>query len=689
MRDMTIRHLLLTGLAGLLIGGHASAQDSSAAPDAGAGSEVFTAADFARYAPANALDMVRRVPGFAIENDDSGARGFGEARGNVLINGQRVSAKSNGVEAALRRIPASRVLRIEVIEGSELDIAGLSGKVVDVITDGDAGLDGSWRWRARFRENLPPSYDEFRATLSGARGPLSWTLEAGSQPERGANSGWRDITDGAGALIERRNEDFTFIADVIGASGSLAWKPASGQVANLNFAAEIFEANQKQVSLTFPEAGQEGRRLFNGSEDEWSAELGGDFEFAAGPGRLKLIGLARREHSPFVDRSLIVNVDGSNRFDEVFEQTIDEGESIVRSEYALKTKGGADWQVSAEGAFNYLDAESALFEAAGNGPLTEVPLGLADSRVEERRAEIIFSHGRQLAPKLNFQLSAGAEYSELSQTGDAENIREFTRPKGSATLTWQQSESLKLVTRIERRVGQLDFFDFISSVNLEAENGVDGNPEIVPSQSWRLNMEAEKDFRDWGASTVRLIFAELEDVVDQVPIGTGAGPGNLERGSLFGIETDTTIKLSKIGFAGAELTFNGGYYDTEVDDPVTGVSRAINGHLIYEYEAALRHDIPNSNWAWGTEIEGRKTEPRFRVERIAYDANMPAFALAFVEHKNLSGLTGRVTVGNLFNQRDIFWREIYAPDRNGALVRREESSRGFGGILTLELRGTF
>lgn len=650
---------------------------------------TFTPADFAQFGPQNALDMVRRVPGFAILSDDSGNRGFGQARGNVLIDGQRVSAKSNGAEAALGRIAAARVVRLEVLDGAQTDIAGLSGQVVNVVTDGKGALDGTWRYKWRIRENLPPSFDELNVTLSGADGALSWTFEAGSGPGRGANAGWRNIWDGTGVLIERRDEDFTSIEDDVSASGSLAWKPASGTVANLNASGQLFEGNQKQVSKTFPVGGPEGRRVFLGSEDEWNGEVGGDIEFGAGPGRLKFISLARHEHSPFVDVFQTANIDRTGQFNQRFEQTIDEGEYILRSEYALQTGEGRDWQVSAEGAFNFLEAESTLMEAVGGGPLTEIPLGLSNSRVEERRGEVILTHGRKLSPKMNLQISAGAEYSQLSQTGDAENKRTFTRPKGSTSLSWQQSDTLKLVTKIERRVGQLDFFDFISSVNLEQENGVDGNPDIVPNQSWRLNLEAQKDFREWGASTVRLIFVELEDVIDQVPIGTGAGPGNIDSGTLFGIEADSTLKLAEVGFKGAELTFNGRYYDTEVDDPLTGQRRSINSHLIWEWNMELRQDIPNTDWAWGTIIEGFKSEPSYQLNQIALGGNDPAFSMVYLEHKDIAGMTGTVALGNLFNQRDTFWRQVYAPDRNGTLVRSEEYARAFGPIFTVELKGTF
>lgn len=55
----------------------------------------YTPEDFARFAPRSALDMAQQVPGFQIREGD-GARGLGQADTNVLINGRRISGKSNG-----------------------------------------------------------------------------------------------------------------------------------------------------------------------------------------------------------------------------------------------------------------------------------------------------------------------------------------------------------------------------------------------------------------------------------------------------------------------------------------------------------------------------------------------------------------------------------------------------------------
>lgn len=693
---MPFRTLLLGSLATLALAWPAAAEfdDAASPPPTGPATDgtartAYMPEDFARYAPATALDMVRRIPGFAIVSENSGTRGFGQARGNVLINGQRVSAKSNEAEAALGRIAAARVVRIEVLDGTQLDIPGLAGRVVNVTTDGAGTMDGTWRWKMRLRENLPPSYNEGTVTLSGGKGALSWNLEADSAPQRGASAGWRLIQDGQGNLLEQRREDFTRIVDSVSLSGSLGWKPAGGQIANLNAKVGVWERDSKQVSKTYPLGGPEGRRLFEGAEDEWAGEIGGDYEFGFGPGRLKLIGLARHEHSPFVDRFRMGGLDGSGLYTSDFEQTVDEGEYILRSEYALSAGQGRDWQVSAEGAFNFLEADTRLLEAIGGGPLVEVPLDLANSRVEERRSEVILTHGRQLSPKLNLQVSAGAEYSELSQTGDAENKRTFTRPKGTATLSWQKTGTLKLVGKVERRVGQLDFYDFISSVDLDLGNGQTGNQEIVPNQSWRYTLEAQKDFKDWGAVTLRLLYVDLEDVVDQVPIGTGAGPGNIDSAKLTGIETESTLKLAKLGFTGAEVTAKGRYFDTEADDPVTGVRRSINGHLIYDYTIELRQDVPSTDIAWGLVLEGFKQEPFYQISDTQLAGSEPPFLMAYLEHKDIAGMSAKAAIGNLTNQKDNYWRRVYDGDRNGALLRTEEYSRAFGPIFTVELKGTF
>jgi hypothetical protein len=666
----------------------ASAQ--TAVPGAAPGAAtVFTTESFAQYSPRTAFDLVERVPGFSVDEGDDGARGFGQASGNVLIDGQRVSGKSNTARDALTRLPVSRVLRLELVDGATLGIPGLSGQVVNVITQGTAANSGSWEWSAKFRENLPPAYNQGKISYSGGKSALTWTLAAESEPERGANRGPTTVTDGAGGLIATLDEDFNFTAEFANLSGTLAWKAASGVVANLNAKAGIFEPNIKAVAKLFPVGGAEGRRLFQRAEDEWNAELGGDIAFDAGPGRLKLIGLARREDSAFTNRVRGGDIDGTDLFGSQFDQRINEGEYIARGEYSFSHANGNSWQLSAENAFNFLEGDAQLFTSSNGGPLVQQTLALTDSRVEEQRQEIALTHARKLSPKFDLQVSIGAEQSELSQSGDAENVRRFMRPKGFVNLTWKPDSTLTLNARIEREVEQLDFFDFISSVDIDNDNANSGNPEIVPPQNWVATLKAEKNLGEWGAVTIETFAATVEDLVDTIPIGTGEGPGNIDEAYRYGASMNATLKLTPLGFTGAELSVEAEAAKSNVKDPFTGRDRRFNFDTVSYVEMRLRQDIPNTDIAWGGRAEFYRDAGFFGRDERNQESKNTGYVGAFIQHKDLFGLKAALRVGNLLGQHDKFRRELYAPDRNGALVRVESEDRTFGPVFVFALSGNF
>src|SRR3546814_5610390 len=76
---------------------------------------VYAADYFEDIAPANAHDMVLRVPGFTIVESDADVRGYAGATGNVLFDGARPTSKREDTSALLKRIPAHAVERIELI----------------------------------------------------------------------------------------------------------------------------------------------------------------------------------------------------------------------------------------------------------------------------------------------------------------------------------------------------------------------------------------------------------------------------------------------------------------------------------------------------------------------------------------------------------------------------------------------
>lgn len=664
----------------------AQARDSS---ETAHGDHIFLPADFLQYAPQTALDMVSQIPGFRVTDDDNEARGFGQATQNVLINGQRISSKSTSARDALARIPAANVESIELVDGASLDIPGLSGRVVNVRAM-SAGVTGTWEYRARFREALPPFFDGIDASVTGEGDNLSWTIGLKSNPQRGANAGRKRITDANNSLTEYGLEQFKGSGHDVTGTATIAWTPDNGAIGNLNLEYAVNQWDERETSNRYtPNDVLTEQRRFEWSNDEWNSEVSGDYEFDLWSGRLKLIGLQRNGHRPTIATLFGGTVDGLSPRHDIFELTVDESESIFRLEYNLAFDDNSDWQFSAEGAFNTLDSESALQTLDANGTLRPVVLPVPEVTVEERRGEAFVTHSRQLGSKLRLQTSLGMEMTEITSDGPNGQVRTFNRPKGFLAAIWQPSETLTVNTRLERSVGQLDFFDFVSSVDVNLGDNQAGNGNIVPEQSWRAELGFERDYGAWGAGNV-LVFAEaLEDIVDQVPIGTGEGPGNLDTGSRVGIELEGTVKFDRIGWGGAQLEVNGGYYKSEVDDPLTGETRRITRDLIRSVELELRHDIPDTNWAWGLHFENEKNAGVYRLTNLRRFENVPGFAWGFVEHKDVFGMTASVFVANLFDQDDQFTRAKYTPDRTGTIDSVEDHTRNFGPILTLRLKGTF
>ena len=208
MTKASTRRLALT-LALLACPPLAAAQDNApATAPAAAAARTFTAADFARYAPRTALDMLEQVPGFAIREAVM-ERGLGQATGNVLVNGQRLSAKSNDVITQLSQVPAGNVVRIEILDGATLDIPGLSGQVANVVTKAQ-GLGGQWEWRPDFRRYYTdPQLTRGSVSVSGSRGRMDYTLGIDNSANHSGAGGPTTIYNADGSIRERRDDAWT------------------------------------------------------------------------------------------------------------------------------------------------------------------------------------------------------------------------------------------------------------------------------------------------------------------------------------------------------------------------------------------------------------------------------------------------------------------------------------------------
>lgn len=651
--------------------------------------QVYTRADFVRYAPKNAYDMLSQVPGFTIRDSEQ-LRGLGQATGNVLFNGQRPSSKSDTLETLLTRIPADNVERIEILDGATLDIPGLSGQVANIVFRADS-FSGQFSWKPEFRAHYTdPLFTRGDVSVSGRSGAIEY--EVGLNNDESARSGAGGgtlIYDAAGAVTERRFEIWNTHYDTPKLSGKVTWDGPGTSVGHVN-------AHYQRIYDRYDEFGErtgaglpDRSRIFRERNDSWNYELGGDYEFALGPGRLKAIGIRRFSHEPYLQEAITSFADGSADIGDRFTQTGDLGETIARGEYSWKMLGG-DWQLSGEAAFNTLENVAGLFTLDPTGEFVDIPFPEGSGGVSEDRYEGLLSFGRTLTPTLSFQVVGGAEHSTIAQTGSNGLTRSFFRPKGSLSLAWTPSADFDVALKIRRRVLQLSFYDFLARAFLNDGNANSGNNDLRPQQDWSYEAEINKKFGAWGSTQVRLIYRDVEDYVDIVPVGDGEAVGNIPKSWAAAVVWTSTISLDPAGLKGVKLDTSVLYQGSRLRDPFTGESRQWSGFTDTQASIALRHDIPNSDWAWGGAADYSHNQPNYRSNQVDRIWEGPSFASLFVENKDVFGLTVRAQVGNILNARSRRHRVTYAGLRGETpVVSVEERDRLIGPIFSFSVRGKF
>ena len=242
-------------------------------------------------------------------------------------------------------------------------------------------------------------------------------------------------------------------------------------------------------------------------------------------------------------------------------------------------------------------------------------------------------------------------------------------------------------------VGQLNFFDFVASGNVSAGTQNAGNANLVPPQSWNAQIQATRNLGRWGNATARLYGRLITDIVDVIPIGaTGQSPGNLEdSASVYGIQWTSTFNFDPSGWRGAKLDMNLQFQKTRLTDPLTGARRPINESMTRQIDIIFRHDIPHSDLAYGAEFFQYRQSAGFRLDQRFHFLDTPGGLGAFVEHKDVFGLTVRASIDNLLGTNESFSRTFFDGRRNLAgsnILFTEDRDRFYGPIFTLTISGT-
>jgi hypothetical protein len=650
------------GIAALLLcgsGGIAHAAQS-AGPD---GRTVYEAAYFSQFAPSNALQIVQRVPGFTLELGNQEVRGFGQAAGNVVVNGQRPSSKSDTLETILARIPASRVARVEVGPG-DLFGSEFSGKpvVLNLVTTSAGGLAGTFNGQLRrtYDGNVDPD-----VTVSALirRGKSTFNASAGFQSFPTTEEGFDRVEAlPSHDLLEFRRKVNTYSDRTAFLTG--AWEHAGGdnRTAHLNFRVSQNWFDLKQTNDVFPTGGTIRDDRLSQDYDNRSYELGGDVTRPLLGGGLKLIGLATRRHRHNVDTSLN-RIDGVVIGGAIQDLDNQRDETVARLVWNRSNFHGWSVETGVEGVINKLDSDVNIFRIDGAGGQTRIDLPVDQAVVKEYRGEAFVNAGKALTKTLRLDLGLTYEASRLTVSGDAaaERVLKFLKPK--ASLDYRDKSGWHAQLSAARTVAQLNFEDFISTAELTNDRVNGGNADLVPQRAWELLATLEQPILGDGLVKIEAGYNRISLVQDRIPTPEGFdAPGNLGNGRMFILKSTIDAPLAKFGIRGGRLTIHSSLVDTSVEDPYTHRKRHFSGYSLYSADASFRQDL--GKWAYGATFYVNAPTFFFRQNEIDKPFSDNPYVQAFVEYRPSPKTTITFSLDNATNAAAFRNRTFFTPDRH-------------------------
>lgn len=677
---------------------------------------VYDAEYFEQWAPVTALDMLNRIPGVGSATGGNFARsnrgrGLGGGGGNqILIDGKRVAGKNNEANSQLQRIAADKVHHIELIRGTSADLDVRGDQVVNIVlTEALANRTYAYEVNTdRYMDGHVQPGGKF--SVNGAQGNFNYLLSAELEPRHDFRPSWEDsiLADGSpnDAIKEERIRDQ--YSKVMSANLSYLISDSSSARLNLLFENHdnTTDVDRRITDLTtsMPTVRVEREETPN---DRHNWEIGGDYELRFQNDHLfKFLFIASEELNDSERERFVRQSDGSEAKNLFVGSDSTQEERIFRTSYSMGLVDGQDIEFGVERAQTTLDSSLRLGQpgtgptSASHGGLTPVKLSLANSVVEEIRYEPFLFHNWQLSPTLALESQFVYESSEITQTGDVYNKRDFNFIKPSFDLRWDVRPDMQLRATLAKSVLQLSFSDFVASSDTRDDdnNTMAGNANLSQEQVWRLNLGGEYRLpNDGGVIDGRVWFMRHLDVIERMDVtppgstNLQSANGNIGDGDMWGLELNGSVRMNMIDLPNLLLTSSLNVRDSEIKDPFTGQIRRFENFERGRLQLGFRHDIPswriNYGLNWNNRFEGNiKRYDVDNVESLYGDPNVTAF-LEFVTSNDIRI---RFDARSATNNDQCRIRERYDSRIDvGAITEIENYCTAASRVVSIKINGTF
>lgn len=632
------------------------------------------------------LDMLLAVPGVPdILNknrlqrrggpsaSNRGERGFGSGGDQILIDGKRLAGKSNNIDDTLGRISAEQVERIELIRGAAagLDVQSQGLLVNIIMREGQSTSTTFLQFKGEYSGGhyFTP---EFLISHSGTKEALEYNISYERQNNDfffDATETFFDANDNQEA-VRIVNGDFDRFGHSI--NTNLGYEFNDGSRLRLN---GLYEPNGVNGEETRDKSTDSLRPIFwNADRDVNRWEVGGDYERKLGfLGNLKTLFVINS-----TETDVIVNrFRGSN--DERFEYTRDitiedRGEKILRGSITTTIFGDQTLEYGGEGAFNTYDKTYDNFDRDdANSDL--IIDNSDDVRIKENRFEVFINHSYNISSKMLLQSSLITEFSKIiadtyqeATIIDTRNTS-FTYLKPRVNFRYDITSQDQFRFLIEKKVSQLDFNNFVTRFDQQAQIFRFGNTQIRPEQTWdfaatyehRLpndagSFEFEAFYRKYTDHISTVDFtqyfdfnfnpiansnaffslnpdATLRNFVDDNGEGYSAKQGNIPTAKAFGARLAANLRLGFIGIPNATLSVNYTFERRRAIDQFTLKERNFDRHSNHNVSINYRHDLTQYQVAYGFEVRVRSDFQRNFIN--FFWPNQPAANISLFGEKTL------------------------------------------------------
>ena len=688
---------------------------------------TYPASYFAEYGPVNAKDMLDRIPGvgsttgggssssggFRGGGGGGGGRGFGSGSGSseILINGKRTAGKNNQTSGVLNRITADQVDYIQIIRGTsgELDVRG-SGQVVNVVLF--AELDNS---SLSYQINADRSRDSDIApganlSYSNRVGGFDYVLSAVAEPRYGHKESEENSILGDFSPNDRVIEDSITEQTSYDLTANLGYEFSDRSSARFN---ALFSQNdnptktrRSTTDLTvMPNILELQRDDIPGEQDNW--EIGGDYEIFLNNGdRFKILFVLNQDNRDRTRERFEIFADGSEEKNLFLESGSVTEEEIIRSSYTRDIFDGQNIEFGIERAVTTLDSNLALgvldstgIPSANFGGLVPVALSNANSIVEEVRYEPFLIHNWNFSSRMSLESTLLYEQSEITQSGDVSNKRDFDFVKPKVDLRYDLTPTIQLRGSIEKIVQQLRFSDFVADTdsNDEDSNIAAGNSELRQEWYWSYNFNAEYRLpNDVGVIDGQIFYHDHRDRIERLDVSISednllSANGNIGDGKMYGIRLNSSIRMNMFDMPNLLVSTSLSLAGSEIRDPLTGQNRRMSHHGRGRASLSFRHDIPRLSLNWGASVRDNfdGNTKIYDVDDLLTMRAEPGLSL-FAEWISPAGTSWRWDARDVGNPEQCSDRTRYVGRLSAGILEEIEKRCSIRGlVMSLKISGTF